>query len=115
MKKKTEVTRANATEGQRRCLDVLEHCRFRTDCYDFAGGVETNVPDNLSTYDFDFLTRIVVVAHDLCVRVSVLPSGPGRLKLRLFARKRDGDLYTRHPTMEEAVNGVRERTGVVAV
>jgi hypothetical protein len=65
--------------------------------------------NTLSTYDFDGLTRLVVAAHDQCVRASVAPSGPGLVKIMLHDRQgREGEMSRRHPTMEHAVASLRE-------
>lgn len=72
------------------------------------GGVEISTRQDLSTFDFDLLTRLVVAAHDEAVRVSVSPSGPGMVKIMLWPRQREGDFSKRHPTMEQAIEGVRK-------
>ncbi len=62
-----------------------------------------------STYDFDELTRLVVMGHDRCIRVEIVPSGPNMIGLRLYKRKRDGKMWERHPTLEDAIASVRKR------
>ena len=58
----------------------------------------------LSTYDGDLLTRFVLGAHHYCLRVSLAPSGPGMVEVRIHNRKgRDGDFYERHPTIQQAI------------
>jgi len=69
---------------------------------------ELNTSDDLSTYDFDLLTRLVVMAHEECVRVSVRSSGPRLVKICLWPRRgRDGRVDDRHPTIEQAIERVR--------
>lgn len=68
---------------------------------------EVNVPGTLSTFDFDTLTRLVVGAHDACVRLTVGSSGPGRVKLMFHLRAREGRTSERHPTMEDAIAQIR--------
>ncbi|MEO8277427.1 MAG: hypothetical protein ABI639_14530 [Thermoanaerobaculia bacterium] len=63
-----------------------------------------NTRKDLATFDYDLLTRLVVAAHDQCVRLSICPSGPGRIQLFLCARTvRKGRMCERHPTMQEIV------------
>lgn len=62
------------------------------------------VSGDLSTFDFDGLTRLVLLAHALCVRVSVSPCNMQYLEIMFHPRTREGYAYQRHPTMEEAVN-----------
>ena len=62
----------------------------------------------MATYDFSRLTEAVVMSHDRMIRFSIEPSGPGMLKLVLFKRHtRDGSMYERHPTMEDAIKSIR--------
>jgi hypothetical protein len=62
----------------------------------------------VSTYDHDLLTRLVVLAHDRCIRLEINGAAHGYLHLIFTPRVgRDADLYNRHPTMEEAIRVVR--------
>jgi hypothetical protein len=72
-------------------------------------GIEINAHGGMSTYDFDFLTRLVMFAHDRCIRVEVGSSGPRLVKLLLHRRHtRDGNIVESHPTMEKALEKHRE-------
>ena len=62
----------------------------------------------LATYDFNLLTRLVVMCHDLCIRVSVSPHGPKHLQLMFHPRQREGGMSDRHPTIEEHIKTIRE-------
>ena len=73
----------------------------------FGEGLTVTVIADLSTFDGDYLTRLVVAAHEECVRMTVDPGGPRRLCLRFWSRMREGRLYERHPTIEQAVASVR--------
>ncbi|WP_312663621.1 hypothetical protein [Pantoea sp. CTOTU49201] len=61
-----------------------------------------------ATFDYDGLTKAVILAHDRFIRFEVEPSGPGMLKLVLFRRQPEGRMYERHPTLEEAIAKYRE-------
>ncbi len=70
---------------------------------------ETNKYGDLSTFDFDDLTRLVISAHDECIRAAVCPSGPGMVKIRLWPRTcREGKNYERHSTIETAIERLRK-------
>jgi hypothetical protein len=61
-------------------------------------------PGNLSTFDLDGLTRLVFMAHRDCIRAEICPSGPGMVKIAIWKReKREGRMYERHPTIEQAL------------
>jgi hypothetical protein len=55
---------------------------------------------NLSTYDFDGLTRLVVGAHDAAIRVQIEPCNPRYLRVSFHPRKRHGRGPESHPTLE---------------
>lgn len=57
----------------------------------------------LASFDFDGLTRLVFLAHDRCVRVSVSSAGPRRVCIMIHPRAREGGMSQRHPTLEHAI------------
>lgn len=59
--------------------------------------------NHMATVDFDGLTRLVFLAHALCVRVELHSSGPHMVKLFFSERKRGTHRITSHPTLDEAV------------
>lgn len=62
-----------------------------------------------STYDFDGLTRLVILAHDELVRVDLTPASPKRMAVSFFQRNsRDGEMSRRHPTIEDAIIATRK-------
>ena len=110
------LAKADMTKAQRACFDLLcevfhgeHHAPERI--YAFGRGIKCNAESHrLSTFDFDYLTRLVVLAHDACVRVEIVSSGPGRIGMVLHKRAgRTGSSYDRHPTMEEAIERVRPK------
>ncbi len=61
-----------------------------------------------ATFDFSLLTRAVIMAHDRMIRFEISPSGPRMLKLHLHKRHaREGRMYERHPTIEDAIKDNR--------
>ena len=63
----------------------------------------------LSTVDFDMLTKLVMLAHDRCIRVELAGGGPRHVGIILHARHtREGGIFDRHPTMEEALQKHRQ-------
>lgn len=71
--------------------------------------IRVSLYGSFDTYDFDQLTRLVFLAHALCIRVEV--SGGSFKYLHLsFSRRtnRDGSMYERHPTIETALAKFRE-------
>lgn len=115
------LNKTEMTEAQRECFELLcavfhgEH-HVPERIYAFGRGIKCNAESHrLSTFDFDYLTRLVVLAHDACVRVEVVSSGPGRIGLVLHKRAgRTGSSYDRHPTMEEAIERVRPKSVATA-
>jgi hypothetical protein len=69
----------------------------------FGEGWAMSYLGGLSTFDLNDLTRLVFLAHDKCIRVDVSQGGPNRLRLAVWKRKREGSLYERHPTIEQAL------------
>lgn len=63
----------------------------------------------LSTFDYDLLTKAVIMAHNWCVRLEVGGSGPGMVKIALWKRsRRDGDISERHPTIQDAIEKYKD-------
>ena len=74
------------------------------------GSWSVNHRGDMATYDYDFLTRMVFLAHDKCYRVSVQNGGPRQVKIVVFKRDyREGSMAERHPTIESALNEWRKR------
>lgn len=72
--------------------------------------VAVDTPSWAATFDYDGLTRAVVMAHDRMIRLELSPGGPHRIKIRLQKRHtREGEVRKKHPTLEEAVTGIRAK------
>ncbi len=61
---------------------------------------------SLSTYDFDMLTRLVLGAHEYCLRIEISQGGPGCIKVWVHPREgREGcSMSKRHPTIQQAID-----------
>lgn len=70
---------------------------------------------DLSTCDGDALARLVVGAAERCLRLTVDPYGPRRMRIRVWQRTRDGEegrrLMTAAPSIEDTIRGVRQWYG----
>lgn len=76
-----------------------------------SGSWLVNHHGELSSYDWDTLTRLVLLGHERCIRVSVLHGGPRSVRVGISARSRVPSIMEGHPTIEEAVAKFRERLG----
>ena len=70
---------------------------------DYTTWAEVDVYSGVATYDGNQLTELVIAAHEACVKLEIVGSGPRRLKLLFYARNREGNVSHRHPTLEQAV------------
>lgn len=70
--------------------------------------VSVYAPCGLSTYDYDELTRFVLLCHERCYRGAVSQSAPRHIRLSITKRSRESDrIEANHPTIEEAVAHMR--------
>lgn len=63
---------------------------------------------DMATYDFSNLTRLVFMAHDKCIRVSVEAIRNGIIRIAIWKRDREGSIDQRHPTLEQAIETFRK-------
>lgn len=71
---------------------------------EFGGGwVVNHDRGDLATYDYNQLTKLVFMAHEKCIRVSVMPCSPRHLKIAIWKRQREGGMSERHPTLQQAI------------
>lgn len=76
-------------------------------------GVQISVSDDLSTYDFDQLTKLVIACHQWSVRASICSGGPRRLSIWLHEREpADYEnpkqcFWERHPTSDHLIAAVQ--------
>lgn len=71
-------------------------------------GWSVNVSKALSTTDFNDLTRIVILAHDMCIRAELSNNGRWGMRLALHKRNREGLINTSHPTLESQISSSRD-------
>jgi hypothetical protein len=78
-----------------------DYCETR--CIDYLHRME------LATFDSNHLTRLVVLCHDKGLRLSISPHKFYLLEFKFSNRmgRRHGQIYPRHPTIEQAVSLVR--------
>jgi hypothetical protein len=62
---------------------------------------------DLATYDYNELTKLVLMAHDKCIRVGVSPLSKQTLQICIWKRQREGRMDERHPTLEQAIEKFR--------
>lgn len=126
-KGRTSLPRAPQSEIERRAYVVLSRVyygihhvdgwtRRKTDEH----SVRVTVYGELATYDGSELTRLVIAAHDECVRVAVQPLAPRFLEILFSSRTRPGRFleafsYDTHPTLEHAVARNRSHRWIVGV
>lgn len=85
--------------GRHHWPDKLKECGYGWSMRHYSG---------VATYDFNQLTRLVVMAHDRCIRVEIQPKHFNYLTITLHKRKRDSEnMFERHPTMEGAIHWIR--------
>jgi len=77
--------------------------------YEHGAGISCSVHEGISTFDYNQLTRLVIGCHDRAIRLEIRASGPRLLRLGLWQRQRDGSMYERHPTIEEAIKCYRQQ------
>lgn len=68
-----------------------------------ADEIELKISGEFSTFDYRNLTVLVLLAHRMAIRVAISPCTPRLLRIRFSQRTREGEVYYRHPTIEEAI------------
>jgi|TARA_R100000084_G_scaffold97923_2_gene51972 hypothetical protein len=78
---------------------------FRKAEWGYGRWVRFRIPGHgIATYDSDGLTALVIGAHDMCIRVELSACSPTHIEILMHQRdRREGRLYQRHPTIEEAI------------
>jgi len=105
------------TDDQWECAQLLANVHHGFNhmfgkIHPWGKGIKLNstCSNNLATYDFNGLTRLVVLAHEQLIRVEITPSGPGMIGFIAHKRhSRDGRMHERHPTIEQATQDLRKQ------
>ncbi|MHB0998184.1 MAG: hypothetical protein ACYC27_02980 [Armatimonadota bacterium] len=93
-------------QGLHHCYDTLH--RVKKENWTHPYYFECTVYGTLDTWDFNLLTKLVILCHDLCIRCEVCSCSPRYLKLCFGARKRINSYTDGHPTMEQAIEQLRD-------
>lgn len=73
-----------------------------------SGWVITHDRGDIATYDYNGLTRLVLMAHEKCYRVSIMPWNFKSMKICIWKRRRDGDFSRRHPDIDKAIESFKK-------
>lgn len=77
---------------------------------EWGDGWAMNHFGDCSTFNFDFMTRLVFLAHDRCVRAKISQGGPRAIRIAIWQRAgREGSMFQRHPTIDQALASWRQR------
>ena len=92
------------TEDQKFCTDALaawaKGYHHLPTVHANGAGVHVNWFMDLSTFDFDRLTRLVITAHAYAVRIEIESSGPRLVKIVAHRRSHEAEgINERHPTL----------------
>lgn len=103
-----EMTKQEATDMFSLLFNGEHH--IPSDIKEFGPGFYVSYRGDMATFDFNQLTKMVVLAHDKCYRFSIAPNGPMALKIIIHKREgREGSMTKIHPELEEHVKTIRER------
>lgn len=65
---------------------------------------------SMATYDASHLTTLVILAHELAVRIEVSSLGFKYWKISFYERSKTGQrMYERHPSIDEVIKNWRKR------
>lgn len=84
----------------------LEHKALGKVKWEDQGLVSIIVRGELATFDYDRLTRLVILCFDASLRMGVEGKGPGYLKLT-FWRPLPNNSPTKWRTLDDVIRGVR--------
>ncbi len=73
----------------------------------FGGGICINYSGDLSTFDFDALTSLVLLAHKYAVRIEIASSGPRLVRIiahrRAHGNRKEMRVYQYHPGLNDLI------------
>lgn len=101
---------ANLLGEWQRGIYHMEHSKLYKANWESNQWIEVSMwCSGMSTYDFDDLTRLVFLAHEMALRVQLEPSAHHHVKLIFHPRSNDSDKrYMWHPNLDEAVTLFRQ-------
>jgi len=95
----------NPTEDQEYCRRALSRWvggdHHLSKVYEFGEGICINTMQDLSTFDFDKLTQLVLIAHRYRIRIEIGSSGPRAVRIIAHRRKAEGTLSVKHPGLSD--------------
>ena len=77
-----------------------------------GNGIEFCLTEDLSTWDWNQLTNLLLYGHAHRVRVELSSAAPGRMRVCLHAREATGSTTERHPGLMELAEMVMKRAQV---
>jgi hypothetical protein len=89
----------------------VHHIPGKIKDWGFNGWYVTYYGD-LSTFDFNTLTRLVLLAHKFRMRVEITSGGPRRVNIAVHKRTKEGNISTRHPGLEDLAKDIQKMLGV---
>jgi hypothetical protein len=102
------LTREEAENFYAQLFFGLHHLPNEIKEFGYGFAVATNY--GMATYDFNQLTRLVVLAHDMCIRCEIIPRGMNRMLIAIWKRKRDGGISKEHPELEAHIQSIRKHS-----
>lgn len=81
------------------------------DVKQFGTGICINFYGDLSTYDWNRLTMLVLIAHRDFIRIEIASSGPRMVRIIAHKRapKADGDRqHQRHPSLNDLIEQIKK-------
>ena len=95
----------NPTEDQEYCRKAFSRWvggdHHLPKVYEWGLGICISVHGDLSTFDWDRLTYLVLIAHRYHIRIEIGSSGPRAVRIIAHRRKSEGTLSVRHPGLSE--------------
>lgn len=107
--KKQHLTIEEATEFFSEYYGGAHHIpNYKVDSEGYGFSV-THDGGGIATFDGNGLTRLVLMAHEKCIRVSVNPKNSRSVKIYIHKRfGTEGSIGERHPTIEMAIENYRK-------
>lgn len=75
--------------------------------WNYGTGVSMTWGGDVSTWDSNALTLLVLLCHEARIRLAIDAAAPRRLRLSFWQRGDAGGIAVRHPTIDEAIERVR--------